>query len=56
MAQNTSCYFPIFIRNLATIIAINAAEMVATQTGSIIDVGLSEFKELLIAITVVGIS
>ena len=49
-------YLPSFINSFATNTAVIAAESVAIQTGSIIFVGFVEFKELRIAITVVGIN
>lgn len=53
-------YFLLFllnlIHNLAASIATKAAERVAIQTGKIIAVGLFEFSDILMAITVVGMS
>jgi len=47
--------YHLFTKNLTVIIADIAANTVATHTGNNIAVGLVEFREFLIAITVVGI-
>ena len=44
------------MKNLTALTPAIAAHIVESHTGTIIEVGFAEFKELLIAITVVGIS
>lgn len=48
-------YFPSFINIFPTSTAVTAAIMVTSHTGTIMLLGSLEFKEFLIAITVVGI-
>lgn len=54
--MNHNNYLPSLINIFAAIIAEIAADKVATHTGRIMLVGFVEFKEVLIAITVVGIN